>query len=76
MTGVVTSTRTGKCVWSYMTGVISSNRSRSYDQSRVLRLESGIRPESCLLTGFGQTTGVAPSYRSQAYDQSRDILAL
>jgi hypothetical protein len=54
-----------------MTRVIFSDWSRAYDQSlaydrsRVFQLESGIRPESRLLTRVGHTIGVASSDRSQ-----------
>jgi hypothetical protein len=49
---------------------MSSDRSWAYDQSRVFRPESGIRPESRLSTEVVHTTGVASS------DRSGDIPAL
>jgi hypothetical protein len=54
----------------YMIGVISSDWSRAYDWSRVLRPELGIQLELCLPIEVGHTTGVASS------DQSRDIPVL
>jgi hypothetical protein len=49
------------------TGVMSFDRSQSYDQSRVFRPESSIRPELRLLTGVGHMTGVASSNRSHIF---------
>jgi hypothetical protein len=53
-----------------MIGVASSDWSRAYDQSRVFRLESGIRSESHPPTGVGHTIRVVSSDRSRAYDRS------
>jgi hypothetical protein len=49
----------------YTTRVISSDRSRAYFQSHVLRPESGIRSESCLPIGVGHMIGVTSFKRSR-----------